>query len=88
MINTNIAEVREEPVAEYQKGQIIRLFDVFVIAPVTIYAGIKGDFHPLIKILLIAIGIGTVYYNAKNFLINYKRDTSGKLPLYGTKNII
>lgn len=83
-----IAEYRNETITEYQKGQIVRLFDVFVIAPVTIYAGIKGNFHPLIKILLIAIGIGTVYYNAKNFLINYKRDTSGELPLYGSKNII
>ena len=71
-----IAEIREETVQEYQKGQVVRLFDIFVIGPITIYAGTKGAFHPWIKILLILIGLGTIWYNGKNYLINRIRDSN------------
>jgi len=67
-----IAETRKENVSEYQKSQNVRLVDVFVIAPILIYAGVKYR-----KIMpqwlagsLILIGACTAIYNGKNYLVN------------------
>ena len=70
------AETRKETVDEYQKSQTIRLIDVFIIGPVLIYAGIKHrkDMSKLLSGTLILFGAATVYYNAKNYLVNEKRD--------------
>jgi hypothetical protein len=66
------AEIKKESVDEYQKSQTIRLIDVFVIAPVLIYAGVKHrkDMHPMLSNALILFGAATAYYNAKNYLVN------------------
>jgi hypothetical protein len=66
-----IAETREETIQEYQKSQYIRLVDVFVIAPICVYAGIKANQLPYwIRTSLVVIGVATFYYNGKNYLIN------------------
>lgn len=70
----DIAETRKEVVSEYQKSQNIRLLDVFVIAPILVYIGIKQDMPKLMKISLISIGIATFYYNGKNYLVNRKNN--------------
>lgn len=70
----DIAETRKEAVSEYQKSQNIRLLDVFVIAPILVYIGIKQDMPKWMKISLISIGIATFYYNGKNYLINKEND--------------
>jgi hypothetical protein len=50
--------------------QPIRIFDVVFVAPVILYAGVKGNFSPFIKYSLIAIGVGTFVYNGINYLKN------------------
>ncbi len=70
----DIAETRKEVVSEYQKSQNIRLIDVFVIAPVLFYIGVKQDMPKWMKISLITIGLATFYYNGKNYLVNAKND--------------
>jgi hypothetical protein len=67
------AEIKKEKVDEYQKSQTIRLIDVFVIAPVLVYAGVKHrkDMSPMLSNALILFGVATAYYNAKNYLINH-----------------
>ena len=68
-----INEVRTETIEEFQKSQAIRIIDVFVIAPICVYAGLKGKTLPkLIQYSLIIIGISTFYYNGKNYLKNKK----------------
>jgi hypothetical protein len=68
-----INEIRTETIEEFQKSQEIRLIDVFVIAPICVYAGIKAKGLPkIINYSLIIIGIATFYYNGKNYLINQK----------------
>jgi hypothetical protein len=68
-----INEIRTETVEEFQKSQAIRIIDVFVIAPICVYAGIKGNTLPkLIQYSLIIIGVATFYYNGKNYLKNKK----------------
>jgi|688.fasta_scaffold00928_6 hypothetical protein len=75
-----IAEESEETITEYSKSQNIRLIDVFFIAPVCVYAGIKGKELPKwIRISLVGIGLATFYYNGKNYLINkQKENQNGK----------
>jgi hypothetical protein len=68
-----INEIRTQTINEFQKSQAIRLIDVFVIAPICVYAGIKAKGLPtIIKYSLIFIGVATFYYNGKNYLINKK----------------
>ncbi len=75
-----IAEKRQETIEEYQKSQNIRLIDVFFIAPVCVYAGIKAKELPnWIRISLVGIGIATFYYNGKNYLINKKNENKNDL---------
>jgi len=50
--------------------QPVRILDVVFVAPVILYAGVKGNFSPFIKYSLIAIGIGTFFYNGINYLKN------------------
>ena len=70
-----IAEKRVETIEEYQKSQNIRLIDVFFIAPVCVYAGIKAKELPnWIRISLVGIGLATFYYNGKNYLINKNKE--------------
>jgi hypothetical protein len=70
-----IAEKRVETIEEYQKSQNIRLIDVFFIAPVCVYAGIKAKELPnWIRISLVGIGLATFYYNGKNYLVNKKKE--------------
>lgn len=65
-----IAEKREETIMEYQKSQNIRLIDVFVIAPVLIYAGTRKELPTWLRLSLVTFGACTAYYNAKNYIIN------------------
>jgi hypothetical protein len=69
-----IAETRPETIQEYQKSQLIRLIDVVAIGPVMIYAGTRKELSPFVRYSLLVFGIATVYYNAKNYLINEKRN--------------
>jgi hypothetical protein len=50
--------------------QPVRILDVFYVAPVILYAGIKGKFNPFVKYSLIVIGVGTLVYNGVNYLKN------------------
>lgn len=70
-----IAEKKQETIEEYQKSQNIRLVDVFFIAPVCVYAGVKAKELPMwIRVSLVGIGLATFYYNGKNYLINKENE--------------
>lgn len=68
------SETREETIKEFQKSQAVRLVDVFVIAPICVYAGVKyySTMPKWLSISLIAIGVATAAYNGKNYLVNRK----------------
>jgi hypothetical protein len=69
------AEIRSSSIDEYQKSQDVRLIDIFFIAPILIYAGLyRGELNKWVRLVLIIIGIATLYYNAKNFIINEKQN--------------
>lgn len=54
---------------EITKSQIIRLYDVFFIGPFILYSSTKIN-DKKIKNILILIGLGTIIYNANNYLRN------------------
>ena len=56
---------------ELSKSQNIRLIDIFVIAPFLIYVSAKAKgLTPLERNGLLIIGVATLIYNGKNYLIN------------------
>lgn len=56
------------------KAQGIRLLDVFVVGPVMMYAGLQNKkLDPWMRYSLIAIGVSTVFYNGRNYLILEKQ---------------
>ena len=64
---------------QVNKGQLMRLLDVFVIGPFMIYAGAQIK-DPYVKTGLIGIGIGTIVQNGKNYLVNEGILDVSKLP--------
>ena len=60
---------------EVEKSQLVRVIDVLFIGPVIIYAAtqIKNNW---LKIILLIIGIGTIIYNAKNYIETKKANSS------------
>lgn len=64
-------------VNDVQKTQDIRLMDVFAIGPLMIWAGLsKKKLPPLVKNLMVVIGIGTIIYNFNNFVVESKEKKS------------
>ena len=69
-----IVETSNTSIKELSKSQNIRLIDVFIIAPICVYAGTYKTLPTWIRYSLITIGIATAYYNGKNYLINKKNE--------------
>lgn len=65
-------EIIETSITELQKSQSVRLIDVFIIAPICIYAGLKYNkaLPTWLSLSLITIGAATFFYNGKNYLEN------------------
>jgi hypothetical protein len=53
--------------------QVIRLIDVFFIAPVLIYTSTKEELPKPLRITLAALGVATLIYNGHHFLLNAKK---------------
>ncbi len=62
----------------YEKRQIMRLLDIFLLGPVGIYIGYKiyrgesADLVPFLGVLIIIYGVLTVAYNGVNYVSNLK----------------
>lgn len=55
---------------EIKKSQIIRLWDIFGLGPAMVYIGSQKKMKPWEKVLLIGGGLGTIWYNGRNYLRN------------------
>lgn len=62
---------------EIRKAQAVRLFDVFILGPSMIMNSrrAKGDIMPL---LMLASGLGTIFYNGMNYIKIEKLKKGGK----------
>ncbi len=57
------------------KAQEVRLADVFVVGPIMMYGGYKGEgLHPAARFGLLLFGCGTIVYNAVNWWKLQKRN--------------
>jgi len=51
------------------KSQAVRLLDVFVYGPFMLGVGLAAaTLHPAARLGLAALGVGTIVYNARNYL--------------------
>lgn len=71
-MKVELIEEAESTVTEVQKSQIIRLTDVFFIAPYLLYLSTKDKITNLDRNLLIVLGVTTLLYNGMNYLNNKK----------------
>lgn len=71
-MKVELIEEAESTVTEVQKSQIIRLADVFLIAPYLLYLSTKDKITNLDRNLLIVLGVSTLLYNGMNYLNNKK----------------
>ena len=55
---------------EIKKSQKVRLWDVFILGPAMVYIGVNNKLKPWEKAILIGGGLGTIYYNGRNYLRN------------------
>lgn len=55
---------------EIKKSQAVRLWDIFGLGPAMIYIGGQKKMKGWEKVLLIGAGLGTIYYNGRNYLKN------------------
>lgn len=53
---------------DVDRAQSVRLWDVFLIGPALIIAGLIPTCPKIIKIILIVIGVGTIGYNGYHYL--------------------
>jgi hypothetical protein len=51
------------------KSQLIRLFDVTLLGPLMIRAGVKGKMGNIERTFFIVSGVLTIYYNYKNYTL-------------------
>jgi hypothetical protein len=58
---------------ELSKSQHIRLWDVYFVGPILIYASITGKHSDFVRLSLLLIGLGTIYYNGKNYISNKQK---------------
>jgi hypothetical protein len=64
---------------EYQKSQVVRLYDVFLLAPFLMYVGYKAKgIKEWERYGIYAIAIGTLVYNARNYIKNKKSQQRAK----------
>ena len=75
-MKVELFETGESTKKEYQKSQMVRLYDVFLLAPFLLYMGYKAKgINKWERGLIYLIGISTIVYNRRNYLKNKKNET-------------
>ena len=65
---------------EVQKSQEVRLLDVLVLGPFMIGMAIASRPAPLLRVVLGAVGVGTILYNLRNYQLTRERaSTNGSI---------
>jgi len=63
------------------KTQYVRLIDVFVLGPAMIAAAVALPQRPVLRAILAVSGVGTIWYNARNYVTvqqSIQQDPSGQ----------
>jgi hypothetical protein len=79
LMRSGLQEVREEPCIEVSKSQFVRLVDIFAMGPLLLWFGVKGTSFPAwARLAILWSGVGTIAYNAKNYLETREREYADK----------
>lgn len=70
-------EKAKNTIMEVQKSQMIRLADVFIIAPYLLYVSSKRKLSEFDRNMIFGIGVATLVYNAFNYFENNKKKKDG-----------
>ena len=70
-----MAETIDERLSS-KRYQLIRLVDVFVLAPAMVYASTFKTLPDYIRLILFVSGIATLIFNGKNYL-DIKKEENG-----------
>ncbi len=65
-----LKEKVKSEVEEIQKSQLIRLADVFLIAPFLFYVSSKREISRFDRNMLFGLGVATLIYNGMNYIEN------------------
>jgi len=66
-LNQGIRTAAPSTPIEVQKSQEVRLLDVLVLGPLMIGVALMSRPSPLVRVLLGAVGVGTILYNLRNY---------------------
>jgi len=58
----------EKPTPGDVKAQGVRFMDISVFGPLMIFSAINKTPPPWLRLAMVGIGVGTILYNARNFL--------------------
>ena len=61
---------KNKKTGEIQKSQLVRLVDVFIIAPYLINLSLNKNLDKTNKNILMGLGLATLIYNGVNYLKN------------------
>lgn len=68
-------EKNKSSINEYQKSQIVRLYDVFLLAPFLFYVGHKAKgIKEWQRYGVYAIALTTILYNGRNYIKNKQKE--------------
>jgi hypothetical protein len=68
--------IKDEILHDYQ---YIRLMDVFVLAPVMVYASTFKGLPDWVRVVLLVSGVATLVFNGKNYLEIEKQKNNNQL---------
>ena len=61
-------QTEPQPTPGDVKAQGIRFMDISVFGPLMIFSAINKTPPPWLRLAMVGIGVGTILYNARNFL--------------------
>lgn len=82
---TGDIDVALAAIEKFRKGQSVRLFDVWVFGPLTMFYAFKGRLSKFERFILFVMGLGTIGYNLRNYQLNKQFELSqNQIPLLPT----
>jgi len=61
-------------IEEYQKSQLVRVFDIILVGPFLILVATYTTLPKTIRAILFFLGLSTIIYNGNNYLKNLKNN--------------
>lgn len=63
----NLTEQKQSTQTEIAKSQEMRFLDVTLFGPLMVMSALNKEPPPLMRLIMLGIGVGTIIYNANNY---------------------